>query len=194
MFENNVISLKHSIMFYYKEYNNYLVNIHINEKTRFYNYNYFSSLKSIVLIINYINLKYNISPIMYDYLSLFRTNLLFFSYFSKNITFDHFNTNYDSYLLLLKSNYIYKYNYFYNLFLGYFHNEFNDFLMMEITQKNNNIYKNLKLNINKLSNITTISSFNDIKSNNALIGFYCHTNTSNHFFNKLLLSHTLFNI
>ncbi len=181
-------------MFYYKEYNNYIVNLHINEKIRFYNYQYSYSLKSIVLIINYINLKYNISPIMYEYLSLFRTNLFFFSYFSNNIYFNHFNNNYDSYIFILKNSNIYKYNLFYNLFIGYFHNEFNNLLMMEMKKSNNNIYKKIKLNINKLSSINTHSSFYEIKTNNSLISFSCETNTSNYFFNRLLYSHTLFNI
>jgi len=195
MFKNNVNSFSYLLrMFYYNEYSNYLVNVHINEKTKFYTYKYFLTFKSITIILKYINFRYNIVPNMLDSLVSVRNNLFFFSYLNVNLHFMYNNSNYYCYNFYINNKLIYKYNMFYYLFIGYFYNEFKNSLLMELSNKDNNLYKNIKINLNKLVNLPSNEVFNEIKNITSLINIIYSTNTSNYYFNKLFFSHTLFNV
>jgi len=197
MFENFVIGLKYSIMFFYRDYNNYIIDLHIYEKTIFYSYKYFYFFKNIILLIKYIKINYNIIPLILNTNIVLKNKLLFNSYFNNDLFFSHVNNSYNVYNIYIKDMFFYKYNVLYNFIISFFRNEFESKLLMELTHKNrefNFFLSDLKVNITKLTNSNTHFIYDDIKNVNSLCSIVFKTNTSNFYFNKLFLSHTFFNI
>jgi len=181
-------------MFFYKEYNHYIININIQEKTRFYTYKYYNNIKSIIVLLQYIRFRYDILPSMYDNVTLVRNNLFFFSNLNSTLFFKRFNLNIDSYSVVCSKNKLYQYNILYYYLLSYFRKEFKDQRYMEIVKGNNNIYKNLKINFSKLLNVPANNMFNEVKTVNSFVNCLIQTNSSNYYINKLFYSHTFFYI
>lgn len=183
-------------MFLYKEYNKYLVQINISEKTKFYTYLYIMKLKKIVILLKYISIRYTVLPSMYSMISAVRNVLFFNNFLNYKLLFKYNNATKDFHKIYIGSNFIYKYNMFYFFYIGYLNKEYTDLFFLERKQKNirTKLYTNYKISFYKLSNISTSAFFSEIKSVSSTVSICCYTNTNNYYLNKLFFSHTLLNL
>lgn len=175
MFENNVIGLKYNLilMFYYKEYTNYLVNINILEKLKFYTYKYFFTLKNIIILIKYIRIKYSVfSNNVFDRIELIKNNLFFYNFFKDILQFNQHNIDYDIFQIFIYSDIIYQLNISYYFIISYFNESFKSLLLMSIYNTHNNHYKTIQLNINKLKDSFSNDIFNELKTFNSFINIF----------------------
>ena len=181
-------------MFFYNEYNNYLVNIHINEKLKFYNFKYFLLLKPIVLLIKFIRIKFKVFNTIYDKKLFSVSKLFFYSYFNIPIKYLNIsNNNYSCYSMVILNNFIYKYNIFYFFFISYLYEYFKNFFFIERSKKKKK-FKTIKLNFYTLKNTPSHKIFYELLNLNSYVNFSFKSNSNNFYLNKLLFSHTLFNI
>lgn len=186
-------------MFFYNEYNNHLISIHLNEKLKFYRFKYFLSLKSIILLIKYIRIKFKVFNDIYDKKLFICTKLLFYSYLNIPIKYLNMSENdHSCYSIVVLNNLLYKYNIFYFFFLSYSYEYFKNTFLVDTSKKKKKIkkhmYKIIKLNFYTLNNSPSHEMFYELSSLNTFINITFKSNTNNYFFNKLLYSHTLLNI
>lgn len=118
-------------MFLYKEYSKYLVQINVSEKTKFYTYLYIMKLKTIVILLKYISIRYTVLPSMYSMISAVRNVLFFNNFLNYKLLFKYNNATKDFHKIYIGSNFIYKYNMFYIFYIGFLNSEYTDLLFLD---------------------------------------------------------------
>lgn len=190
-------------MFFFNEYSNQIVNIHINEKIKFYRFKYFSSLKPIILLIKYVRLKYKVFNNIYDKKMLAGNKLLFYSYFNIPNKFLNLSSNdYSCYSLVLFKNLLYKYNFFYSFYISFLWKSYRQKFFTDISKKwllnNKNVRKSFSKSIKLVFHTFKDAPLNDIflglHKINAYINVNFKSNSNNYFLNKVFYSHTFLNI
>lgn len=182
-------------MFYYKEYTNFFVHIHLNNKLKFYTYKYFSSLKSIFILIKFISIRYSVfNNNVFNRFLLVKNNLFFYTVTNKYFSFTHHNIDYDIFNVFINKNDLSKFNIFYYFFIGTISNTFLNKKLMERSLHINNSYNLIRINFNKFNKSPSNGIFYDIKTFNSFISIFLKTNSNNYNINKLFISHVFLNI
>lgn len=181
-------------MFFYNEYNNSLVNVHFNEKVRFYNFKNLCSLKTIIILIKYIRIKYKIIFKRYSNLMFISTKFAFYSYF--NVPIKYLNRgryNYRCFSFVSLNRLLCKYNVFYYFFISFFFEEFKKNKCVDYNESKS-LYRTLTLRFYTLINSPLHDMFYHLKKFYSYVNIRFKTNSNNLFFNKIWLSHIFLNI
>lgn len=190
-------------MFFFNEYNNNIVNIHLNEKIKFYRFKYFSSLKPIILLIKYVRLKYKVFNNIYDKKMLIGNKLLFYYYFNIPNKFLNLSSNdHSSYSVVLFKNILYKYNLFYYFYISFLWKSYRQKFFTETSKKlllskkyiRKSFSKSIKLVFHTFKDAPLNDIFLGLNKINAYINISLKSNTNNYFLNKVFYSHIFLNI
>ena len=174
-------------MFSLNEYQNYLVNTHMKEKTLFYDLQ-----PSRSPLIDHINIKYKVFSDIFDKKLYIGTQLFFYVHLASTLRYKNISLNdHICYDLNISISSIYKFNIFYNSFLSFLYDSYNNFfLVQDIIDKE----KDIKVQFLHFSNYPSNFFFYEIVSLNSLLHFSFISHCNYFFYNKLYFSHIFFNI
>jgi len=172
-------------MFSLNEYQNYLVNTHMKEKTLFYDLQPYGSP-----LIDNINIKYKVFSDIFDKKLYIGTQLFFYVYLASTLRYKNISFNdYICYDFNISISSIYKFNIFYNNFLSFLYDSYNNFFFVQDIN-----HKDIAVQFRNLSNFPSNLFFYEVVSLNTLLHFSFVTSCNSFFYNKLYLSHIFFNI
>lgn len=183
-------------MFFYRDHSTYIINTHVSEKTKFYTYLNLMKIKTIIILIKYVSVRYSVLPSMYDMVTSIRTSLFFSNYMNYKLLFKYNNATKDFYKIYISGESIYKYNMFYFFYIGYNYMEFNDsfFLERRTTKNRVKLHTLYKISYSKLAHMPSSEFYSDVRYVYSTISFFCDTTSNNYYLNKIFYSHTYLNI
>lgn len=174
-------------MFFLNEYKNYIVNIHVNEKTLFYDFKKNIFKKE---IIEMIRIKYKVFNEIFDKKLYIGTLLFFYCYFNSFLKYKNNSyNNYSCYDLNISNLSIYTFNVFYYSFIHFTYEIFNNFFYIQ-----NNVFSDYCLQFKTLVNFPSNFFFNEVINFNSLVQIDFKTCDKHFFYNKIYISHLFFNV
>ena len=172
-------------MFFFKDFQKIIVNIHLKEKILFYDLqgNTPSSIDTI-------SIKYKVFYDVFEKKLFTGTQLFFYQYFNSCLKYKNYSSNnHICYSLSLPNSIYSKYNILYSNFLTLLNNAYNNFFFV---QEKKNYCMNVQ--IRTLVSFASTDLFFDIVSVNSLLHISFNSKIYCFFLYKIYLSHLFFNV